>query len=205
MSKHKHERPSQERIYEAALTEFAEFGMAGARVDRIARRSGVNKAMIYYHFGSKQSLYESVVRGIAEDAIAGVGNAIKRAGNLEEALLAIATFHVGGFTRGKEFIRILLHEIAAGGESFKSVIPKLDGKDELRTIITDLIEAGKREGVYRDIDIRHAVISFAGMSAFYLIMSPMANRVWGIEDETEFRDQRPQAIVDLFMEGIKTR
>jgi AcrR family transcriptional regulator len=50
-------RVSPDRILAAAAAEFAERGFAGARVDRIARRARVNKAMIYYHFASKQRLY----------------------------------------------------------------------------------------------------------------------------------------------------
>jgi TetR/AcrR family transcriptional regulator len=48
---------SRELILRAARTEFAARGFAGARVDRIASASGLNKQLIYYYFGSKQALY----------------------------------------------------------------------------------------------------------------------------------------------------
>ena len=55
--------PSQtrERIVGAASAIFADKGFAGARVDEIARRAGVNKAMLYYHVGDKQALYTAVL------------------------------------------------------------------------------------------------------------------------------------------------
>jgi AcrR family transcriptional regulator len=205
MSAQKHAKPSQERILEAAMDEFAEHGLAGARVDRIAARAGINKAMIYYHFGSKQTLYDTIVKNIAEDATARVGAAMRSAADLEDVLLAIARYHEEGLARRGRMSRILLHEIAAGGESFKRIIPGLDAKRELQHIITNMIETGVREGRYRDVDTRQTIISFVGMSIFYLLMSPMVNRVWGIEDETEFRTRRPQAIVDLFMDGLNAR
>ena len=55
-------RVSPDRIRAAAALEFAERGYAGARVDRIARRARVNKAMLYYHFASKQALYRDLLR-----------------------------------------------------------------------------------------------------------------------------------------------
>ena len=55
-------RVSPDRILAAAAREFAERGYAGARVDRIARRARVNKAMLYYHFRSKQGLYRALLR-----------------------------------------------------------------------------------------------------------------------------------------------
>src|SRR3954466_7436042 len=57
-------RVSPDLILSAAALEFSERGFAGARVDRIAARARVNKAMIYYHFKSKQSLYRTLLLGI---------------------------------------------------------------------------------------------------------------------------------------------
>src|SRR5205809_7865810 len=55
-------RVSPDRILAAAADEFADRGFGGARVDRIARRARVNKAMLYYHFRSKQELYRALLR-----------------------------------------------------------------------------------------------------------------------------------------------
>jgi AcrR family transcriptional regulator len=55
------------RILDAAFTEFAEYGLAGARVDRIADKAEVNKRSIYVHFGNKEDLFDLVVaRALAE-------------------------------------------------------------------------------------------------------------------------------------------
>src|SRR3982750_1350431 len=52
---------SRERILQAALEEFAANGFAGARVDAIARRAGLNKQLISHHFGGKEALYRAVM------------------------------------------------------------------------------------------------------------------------------------------------
>jgi TetR/AcrR family transcriptional regulator len=54
--------PTRARILAAATELFAELGYDGAGVDKIARRAGVNKAMLYYHVGDKQELFGAVVR-----------------------------------------------------------------------------------------------------------------------------------------------
>jgi len=51
----------RDRLLEHAIVEFAEKGLAGARVDEIARRAGVNKQLLYYYFESKRGLYEAAV------------------------------------------------------------------------------------------------------------------------------------------------
>ncbi len=54
--------PSRDRLFAAAATAFAAHGFAGTSVDRIADAAHLNKAMIYYHFGSKAGLYREILR-----------------------------------------------------------------------------------------------------------------------------------------------
>src|SRR5271156_1796168 len=56
-------RPEESRaaILKAAVAEFAEHGIAGARTDAIARAAHVNKALLYYYFKDKDALYEAVL------------------------------------------------------------------------------------------------------------------------------------------------
>jgi AcrR family transcriptional regulator len=53
---------TQQRLFEAAFKEFAAKGFAGARVDLIARRAGINKRMLYHYFGDKEDLFREVLR-----------------------------------------------------------------------------------------------------------------------------------------------
>ena len=52
---------TKRRIFDAAVAEFARHGIAGARIDRIARAAGVNNHALYYHFGNKQALFRLVL------------------------------------------------------------------------------------------------------------------------------------------------
>lgn len=54
-------RPSSDTIIDSARAEFAEHGYAGARVDRIAARAGLNKQLIYYYFRSKAGLHAAAI------------------------------------------------------------------------------------------------------------------------------------------------
>jgi TetR/AcrR family transcriptional regulator len=62
-------------VLQAAREEFAVSGYAGARVQRIASRSGLNKQLIYYYFGSKAALYEAAVERPRLDSPSGRGSA----------------------------------------------------------------------------------------------------------------------------------
>src|SRR5712675_263767 len=65
---------SRAAILQAAAKEFAEHGIAGARTDAIARQAGVNKALLYYYFKDKETLYGAVL----DDAFSGLKTTVFR-------------------------------------------------------------------------------------------------------------------------------
>lgn len=54
---------TQQKILESATEIFSEKGFDGARVDEIASRANINKAMIYYYFESKENLFAEIIKG----------------------------------------------------------------------------------------------------------------------------------------------
>ena len=52
---------TRKKVLAAAVAEFAAHGYAGARIDRIAGRAGVNKRMLYHHFGAKEAVFEAAL------------------------------------------------------------------------------------------------------------------------------------------------
>jgi AcrR family transcriptional regulator len=61
---------TRQRLIEAAWAEFAEYGIAGARVDRIAANAHANKAQIYHYFGSKAQLFDAVWDALVDQIVA---------------------------------------------------------------------------------------------------------------------------------------
>ena len=67
---------TQRKILEAALSQFYQKGFDGARVDEIAKEAGVNKALIYYYFESKEKMLEAIFDQMAKDFIPGKSRAL---------------------------------------------------------------------------------------------------------------------------------
>ncbi len=113
---------TEEKIIKSALAEFAEYGFEGARVDRIARRAKVNKAMIYYHFKGKEKLYEKIIR----DTTDGIRNHIdakmkKEISSVEDLLEMLSVFIEYLHNLDIDFLRIVMREISSGGKYFKKI------------------------------------------------------------------------------------
>ena len=141
---------SRPAIFQAAAHEFAQRGYDAAGVDRIADRARVNKAMLYYHYGSKQGLYVEVLR----DMFRAVGTRTRAIGQGESAAEAkldawIVTIVEEAAAR-PWFPPIMLRELASGaahidGDTFGMM-------NAVYTTVRDIIVQGRREGVFREVD-----------------------------------------------------
>src|SRR5687767_3757954 len=104
-----------ERIVAAAAEVFASRGFDGARIDEIAERAGINKAMLYYHVGDKEQLYAAVLVESIERALSQVRAATATAGSPSEKLQAVLDTLAAFGTSNAAFIPLIMREVASGG------------------------------------------------------------------------------------------
>lgn len=196
---------TREKILKAAREEFSKSGLDGARVDRIARRARVNKAMIYYHFRSKEKLYQAVIDNHMEKVGAFLEKAIGEETNIESFVNKMAVFYNGMIAENPEFVPLVLREIALGAGRMKEALTRIVVGKGFGKKLEKMIAEGVASGQLRDVNIKQTIVSFWGMNMFYLIMAPVVHSVWEIEDEKSFRENRPKEVVDLFLHGLKAR
>ena len=154
-------------ILEVATREFAEKGLAGARIDDIAEAMRTSKRMIYYYFGSKEGLYIRVL----EEAYRRM-RAIEADLHLddlppEDALRRLVGFTVDYQRANPDFIRLVMTENIHRGEYLAQSeviqglnVPAIEG---LRRIY----ERGVKAGVFRTgIDAVDLHMSISALSVF---------------------------------------
>jgi AcrR family transcriptional regulator len=143
-------RDSRAALFRAAAHEFAERGYDAAGTDRIATRAKVNKAMLYYHFGSKGELYAEVVR----DMVGAVGARVRAIadgpGSAEHKLDLWVSALVEEAAARPWFPPIMLREVAARAPHFDATTFHM--MNAVLAGVADVIAQGKREGAFRDVD-----------------------------------------------------
>ena len=137
-------------MFAAAAEEFAERGFDAAGVDRIAIRAKVNKAMIYYHFGSKRKLYLEVLRNMFR----AVGLRVRTIADGPDTAPAKTDAWVAAIVeeaaRRPWFPSIMLRELASGAPRFDP-----DTFAMMNAVyggVRDIIQQGQREGAFRPVD-----------------------------------------------------
>ena len=196
---------TRQKIVAAAIDEFARHGIDGARIDRIAKSAKVNKAMIYYHFDSKDKLYLEVVTSFYESIGQQAEETVLPSETLEEALTALASLHESMFTGNELFRPMIIRELADPRPEVLDAIATIFNSAGVPQKIAILLGAGMSKGEYRQMDIRQALVAFASMSMYYLVTAPLVNRLLKIDNPQEFAARRRKVIVDIFLNGLKAR
>ncbi len=138
---------SRDALLAAATDEFALHGFAGASVDTIAARAGVNKAMIYYHFKSKERLYLEILRGVFSSMGSRTG-AIADSDAPATAKIAAFVAAISAEADARPYLPpMMMREIAEGARRLDTETLRLMSR--LFTNLRAILEQGVREGVFR--------------------------------------------------------
>jgi TetR/AcrR family transcriptional regulator len=166
-------------ILKAAERIFAEAGMAGARTDAIAAAAGVNKAMLYYYFRSKDGLYRAVLEANVEEFRRRAEKVLSGGGTAGRLLLEYVSHHFDFIGARPYYPRLLQRLVMAGDRGVVKIV-----KDHFRPLarrLRELIECGKRSGELRPLDARHAIISLVALTVFYFSAAPLVRRMGGAD------------------------
>ena len=135
------------RILKAAANVFSESGFSGARVDEIAKRAGVNKAMIYYHIGDKEKLYTEVISNVIGNTAEMIAGKIKDIRDPEEKLRVYVRAFARNIDDNPQVAPVMMREVASGGKH----LPEVVARDIFR--IVNMLRGILKEGVEKGIFI----------------------------------------------------
>lgn len=156
------------KILAAAIAEFAAKGLAGGRVDEIARGAGVSKRMLYHYFGNKDALWLAVLEDVyekirSEERRLDVGRLPPR-----EGMRRLVEFSIHYCEAHPEFVSLLIGENLNRARHLRRSRKIRELHLSLLQVIADLLERGRRAGVFRaGIDPAELYISIAALGFFY--------------------------------------
>lgn len=166
-------------ILAAAERIFAESGLAGARTDAIAAAAGVNKAMLYYYFKSKDRLYRAVLLANVEEFHRQAEEVLSSGGSAGSIVLRYVGNHFDFIGARPYYARLFQRLMMAGDRSVDIIIRTHFAPLSARLI--DLIERGVRTGEFHALDARHTAISLVALTVFYFNAAPMARKISNVD------------------------
>ena len=188
------------KIAAAAEELFAARGFDGTAIRDIARKAGVNGAMIHYYFGNKEGLYRAMLEGAATSVRGLLIETTGSSGSSKDRLARFVDAYASYMLSQPNLARILYREMLTGAKHIRQVAQRYAAANYtmLKTVMSD----GVKSGELRSIDAELAPITLMGMVVIFQFLRPIISVALG---KTEYDDAFVARVaahtIDLFLHG----
>src|SRR3984885_15608356 len=196
---------TRQKLLAAARREFAASGLAGARVDEIAARAGVNKQLVYHYFGDKDALYLAVLEWVYDEI-----RSQERKLNLEglppeRAIQKLIESSFDHLARHPDFILLINDENRNGARHLRASLKIEDMHSPLVSMVSTILKQGVRTGAFRKgVNPVHLYISIAGLSYFFFSNTPTLSAIFGKDlSSNNAKRARRKHVVDLVLQALR--
>ena len=192
-------------ILQAALVEFAQEGLAGARMDAIAEAAGVNKALLYYYFRDKDTLYGAVLDSFFARLHDRIMSVCDRPGTAGERFLAYVRTHFDSIAESPHYARIFMGELMSASRGGSSHLDRIVEKYMLPIglRVLGLVQEGVASGEFRRVDAAQFVPSTIGAIVHYFLTAPLRRKFMQQDPSiAQSIDERRAAVLDFIAAAL---
>lgn len=187
---------TKHRILRAAFAEFTKRGFAGARVDGIAGRARVNKALLYQYYGDKEALF----RNVLESKLAELGSLRADPDRLPEVAGDFFDFYASN----PWLARLVMWEALDYGT--KPVCNETERQQHFAEHVDDLRRAQRAGFVDPRLDPQHALFTLVGLVVFWFAAPQVARMISGGDPYSpEALKRRRAHVVDVARRILEVR
>lgn len=200
---------TEEKIFLAALEEFSRNGRQGARMQDIADRAGINKALIHYYFRSKDRLYSEVFAFVIRRYFLKMGETMRPGDSFESTLRHFVDHYIDLLDEHPALPFFILRDIAEGApvlaEKLSEIVIPHAGNVPKR--FTESFEQAADDGEIRALDPVQTLITVMGACIYYFAGYPVLSVVMPRmkRQRRRFLQERKEHIFDIIYYGLKPR
>jgi TetR/AcrR family transcriptional regulator len=186
-------KPRKEEILDVATRHFAERGYEGTSMNDVAEAVGVRKASLFYHFETKEALYEAVLGRLIATVATPLSAAYEGEGTWEERLVNAADTVTAVLAAHPYAARLLLREAmdwgpVVRGELSGTVVGVLE-------MSAAFIGAGQEAGVFAKADPRQIMVSLVGLHFVPFALGQLVEKFTGKQPfDPQFVEERRAAV-----------
>jgi TetR/AcrR family transcriptional regulator len=203
-------KPEESRaaILRAAVREFAEHGIAGARTDRIARAARVNKALLYYYFKDKDALYEVVLDHVFSGLTERVLPVLESSLGPREKLLEYVGRYFDYIAANPQFPRVVQAEWMRVGAHGSPRMLRI-AREYFAPIyqrIAEMLREGAEKGEFRQLNPMDFIPSVVGVVIFYFSTVPAMKTLLKVDPLSKERiAERRKFVLEFIEEAVCVR
>lgn len=194
---------TEQKIFDAAHEVFTQKGLDGAKMQEIADRAGINKALLHYYYRSKEKLYEMVAKAVLGRNVPIMRRIIESDLPLLEKIPAFIDQYIGVISKNHFLPLFLISEMNKHPDHFiDQILPKdLPSPSGLFQQVEEEIAKGN----IRPVEPRHLVVNIISMCIFPFIGRPMMRMVLGItpEEWSRFAAERKKEVTEFVLAALR--
>jgi len=164
-------------ILKAAEQIYAESGLAGARTDAITAAAGVNKALLYYYFKSKEDLFQAVIGSQLREFGRKAEEVLTAKGPAGPILLRYVGYHFDFIGTHPSYPRIFQRMMMEGDRTLVRIVR--EHSIPLMKMMSALLVRGMKSGEFRRLNPEHTLVSIAGLTGHYFNIAPAIRAITG--------------------------
>ncbi len=194
---------TEQKIFDAAHEVFVQKGMDGAKMQEIADRAGINKALLHYYYRSKEKLYEMVARAIIGRAVSVIREFLETEYPLEEKIRRFVGFYVELIARNPYIPIFVISEMNKHPDRFiDNILPKEIPKPD---VFLRQVEAEVAAGRIRPVKPQHLLVNMVSLCIFPFVAKPMLRIVIGMNSQEMrvFLDERKEEVRSFIMASLR--
>lgn len=194
---------TEQKIFEAAHAVFTVKGKDGAKMQEIANRAGINKAMLHYYYRTKEQLYHTVARAVVKRAVPIIGQMLEGKEPLEEKITRFVDIYIDLIARNPFIPLFVISEVNKHPEHFfEHVFPAdMPSPSHFFEQVKAEIEAGR----IREINPKHLIVNIVSMCVFPFVGKPMIRLILGMDaaETTQFLAERKAAVTSFVLSALR--
>jgi TetR/AcrR family transcriptional regulator len=198
------DRQTEEKIFEAATEVFEERGMDGARMQDIADRAGINKALLHYYFRTKERLFDTVFQKLAGKMFMKFAPVFEKDLTLEDKIRFFFKQHISFMQENPRLPSFILNEITRNPSHIKKLLKSVDFK-----MLWKMLEEQHKDELSRynitEESIPQIMTTIASMSVFPFAARPIFEGIFesiGVDFDTYIEDRKEFA-AEFVLKAIK--
>ncbi len=175
------EQNTEERILEAARLVFIEKGFDGARMQEIADKANINKAMLHYYYRTKDKLFKRVFEDAFKSFVPRMGTILLSDNDILEKIRLFISNYIDLLIEHPFLPLFIMKEVSRNPKIIENIIPfKFSEAIEVfQVFIDDEFAKGK----IKKVNVIHLIINIVSLCIFPFVAQPMLTTLFDIESE----------------------
>jgi TetR/AcrR family transcriptional regulator len=202
---------TETRILEAAQRVFTRRGTAGARMQEIAAEAGVNSALLYYYFRSKQALSERVFVDAASHLFAVMTPLAAQGATIDDLVHLFVETYIDTVRKVPFLPGYVVAEMHQHPERIQALLARAAGVNPATLMqsalarIHVLLQEGIASGTIRPLTPRQALISVFAVTVMPFVARPILTSLLGMDGQgfDDFLDERRRELPDFILHGLR--